>query len=194
MLLRVSRRSRHSHEDCRITFYSVPPMRLQRRPSAAPRCFPRSFVGGATVPWTPPRPFIRRVNRRVTASALRAAGGDPEPAGGPGEDQQRDDSGHAPRTTRACPSSSSSAPPIAPPVAASSPSIVRLRRVHLGRAAERRARGYAAARRRRATGGLRYRPLQAGGCGGSSRNEGPPPPFTRKRARSFARDDPGSGH
>ena len=83
------------------------------------------------------RPLLRR--RRG-----RRAGG-PEPAGGPGEGQQHDDNGHAPPTTRVWLSGSSSAPPIEPPAAASSssmaesPSIVRLRRVHVGRAARRRA-------------------------------------------------------
>ena len=82
-----------------ITFYSVPPMRLQRRPSAAPHYFPRSLVAG--------RPYLGTAEAIHPANSpprccVGAAGGGPVPADGPGEDQQRDDSGHDPRTTRAC--------------------------------------------------------------------------------------------
>jgi hypothetical protein len=37
---------------------------------------------------------------RYCVGAAGGGRGGPEPAGGPGEDQQRDDSGHDPRTTR----------------------------------------------------------------------------------------------
>ena len=131
-----------------ITLYSVPPVRLQRRPSTAPRCSRGRSWG----------PYLgdRRAHSpgEFTAASLRRSrgqrAGGPEPANGPGEDQQRDDSGDDPRTTRSCPSGSSSAPPTAPPRLRPHDRL-RLRRVHLGRAARRRARGCAAARRRRAT-------------------------------------------
>jgi len=145
-----------------ITLYSVPPMRLQRRPSAAPRCSRGRSWG--TVPWRPPSPFTRRVHRRVIASAPRAAADGPEPAGGPGEDQQHDDNGPDPRTTRGL--SLGFIPPLRSlrPPRLRRPRRLRLRRAHCGRAAGRRARGCAAARHRwyRAT----------------SRNGGPLPPFT----------------
>jgi hypothetical protein len=143
-----------------IILYSVPPMRLQRRPSAAPRCSRgRSWEG---------RPYLgdRRAHSpgAFTAALLRRrrgrrAGG-PEPAGGPGEDQQHDDNGHEPPTTRAWPRVHRPRLPIAPPATdpppsmASAPSIVRLRCVHLGRAP-----------------------------GAASGNGGPLPPFTRIPAR-----------
>ena len=119
-------------------------MRLQRRPSAAPRCScSRSWEGRPRLRdrRTHPGEFMAALLRRRRG---RRAGG-PEPAGGPGEGQQHDDNGHAPPTTRVWLSGSSSAPPIAPPAPASSSSmaaslsIVRLRRVHVGRAARRRA-------------------------------------------------------
>jgi hypothetical protein len=128
-------------------------MRLQRRPSAAPRCSRgRSWEG---------RPYLgdRRAHSpgEFTAALLRRrrgrrAGG-PEPAGGPGEDQQHDDIGHDPRTTRGLslefivrPSERSAGRGFVPLVGCG------FCRVPLGRAARRRARGCAAARRRRATG------------------------------------------
>src|SRR5919106_5884651 len=81
-----------------ITLYSVPPCGY----SAARPPLPAVPVVGSwgTVPWRPPSPFTRRVHRRVIASAPRAAADGPEPAGGPGEDQQHDDNGPDPRTTR----------------------------------------------------------------------------------------------
>jgi hypothetical protein len=175
LLLRVSRRSRHSHDDYRSSRFPHhtllrSAMRLQRRPSAAPRCSRGRSWG--TVPGRPPRPFTRRVHRRGFASAPRAAAGGPEQAGGPGEDQQHDDNGHDPRTTRGL--SRGFLPPLRSllrPARLRRPRRLQLRRAHCGRAAGRRARGCAAAHHRwyRAT----------------SRNGGPLPPFTRIPARSL---------
>ena len=116
-----------------ITLYSVPSMRLQRRPSAASRCSRGRSWEWRPYPWTPPSLFTRRVHRRVIASA--AAGG-PKPPGGPGEDQQHDDNGPDPRTTRGLslefivrPSDRSARLSFVPVVGCG------LRRVHLGGAA-----------------------------------------------------------
>jgi hypothetical protein len=54
-----------------ITLYSVPSMRLQRRPSAAPRCSRGRSWEWRPYPWRPPSLFTRRVHRRVIASAPR---------------------------------------------------------------------------------------------------------------------------
>jgi hypothetical protein len=81
-----------------ITLYSVPSMRLQRRPSAAPRC-----SRGRSWEWRL-YPGDRRARSpgEFTAALLRRrrGGGGPEPPGGPGDDQQHDDNGPDPRTTR----------------------------------------------------------------------------------------------
>jgi hypothetical protein len=161
--LRVSRRSRHSHDDCRSsrfphhTLLPLPPMRLQ--PPVRPHAVPKIALGG-TAPWRPPSPFTQRVHRRAIASAPQAPAGGPEPAGGPGEDQQHDHSGHDARTTMACPSGSSSAPPTAQP---------RTSRTRYGEASGGCAAASATARSR------------SEGCGRSSRNGGPLPPFTSAR-------------
>jgi len=157
-----------------IILYSVPPMRRQRRPSAAPRCSRgRSWEG---------RPYLgdRRAHSpgEFTAALLRRrrgrrAGG-PEPAGGPGEDQQHDDNGHDPRNTRAWP---------------------RVHRPPSDRSARRgfvplAGCSFAAHISDAPRGGERKcaRRLAPGRRGaGSTRNSGPLPPFTRIPARSLRR-------
>jgi hypothetical protein len=117
------------------------------------------------------------------ASALRAAASDPEPANGPGEDQQHDDSGHDPRTTRACPLGSSSAPSDRSARRGFVPMIGCALSAYISDAplgGERE--GSAAARRvERPAASATARSRSEGG-GRSSRNGGPLPPFTRIRA------------
>jgi hypothetical protein len=177
-----------------ITLYSVPPMRLQRRPPGRTPLFPRSLLGG-TAPWKPPSPFHPASSPPAMASALRAAAGGPQPANGPGEDQQHDDSGHDPRTTRACPSGSSSAPSDRSARRGFFPMIGCGLAAYISdtpRGGEREgARRLVGVERPAASATARSR---SEGCGRSSRNGGPLPPFTRIRARSFARDDPELGH
>jgi hypothetical protein len=81
-----------------ITLYSVPPMRLQRRPSAAPRC----SRGRSRGPYLGDRRACSP--GEFTAASLRRRRGRrravPNHPAAPGEDQQHDDNGHDPRTTR----------------------------------------------------------------------------------------------
>ena len=115
-----------------ITLYSVPPMRLQRRPSAAPRCSRGRSWEARTLEIAEPIHPASSPPRYCVG----AAGGGPAVPNQPAAQARTSSTtitATTARTTRACPSGSSSAPPIAA-----------ARRVHLGRAAGRRARGCAA--------------------------------------------------
>jgi hypothetical protein len=147
-----------------ITLYSVP--RMRGYSAARP---PLRY------PWRPAGPFTRRVHHRAVASAPRAAAGGSELPGGPGEDQQRQDNRHAPLPQGSGPRGPRPPlRPLRPPRLRSHDTLPR--RVHLGRGAGRRARGCAAAS---ATARSRSE-----GCGRSSKNSGPLPPF------ASAPDDP----
>jgi hypothetical protein len=162
--LSVSRCSRHSHDDDRSSRLPHHTLLRSAHAAAAQPVRPHAAVPKVVAPWRPPSPFTRRVHRPAMASALRAAASDPEPANGPGEDQQHDDSGHDPRTTRACPLGSSSAPSDRSARRGFVPMIGCALSAYISdapRGGERE--GSAAARRRRATRGLCDGSLQVGG-------------------------------